>query len=77
MEARDLPEEIKKAVNAALDDLEDKIRQSTGDLLCELGADLERVTENFERAIDQIHRYRPSPKPAAVLAPVPVRGSGS
>ncbi|MGH4020369.1 MAG: YbaB/EbfC family nucleoid-associated protein [Pseudonocardiaceae bacterium] len=49
-----LAEEITAAVNAAVDDLQNKIRNSTADPIGRLGADLDQVAADFERVLDHL-----------------------
>lgn len=53
-DSRSLAEEITAAVNSAIDDLHDKIRNSTADPIGRLGADLDEVAADFEGALDQM-----------------------
>lgn len=50
----DLAEDIKTAVNQAIDDLGDQAARSAGEIMDTLGADLNQVTAGFERAMEQI-----------------------
>ncbi|MQA87552.1 MAG: hypothetical protein GEV03_23745 [Streptosporangiales bacterium] len=54
MDSHTLAAEITTAVNAAIDDLQSKVREGTGDIAGRLEADLDQVTGNFERALEQI-----------------------
>lgn len=54
MDSVTLAAEIAAAVNAALDDLDAKLRAHVGEFGDRLGADLDRIAEDFERALDQV-----------------------
>lgn len=54
MDTQTMAEEITDAVNAALDDLRDKIRKNADPIDDRLSADLNRAAEGFERALGEI-----------------------
>ena len=54
MDSETLAAEIAAAVNAALDDLDIKLRDHIGEAGDRLNADLDRIGEDFERALDQM-----------------------
>lgn len=54
MDSETLAAEIAAAVNAALDDLDATLRAHAGEFGDRLGADLDRIAEDFERALDQV-----------------------
>lgn len=54
MDSETLAAEITAAVNAALDDLDAKLRTHVGEFGDRLDADLDRIAEDFERALDQV-----------------------
>ncbi len=54
MDSETLAAEIAAAVNAALDDLDATLWAHTGELSDRLGSDLDRIAEDFERALDHV-----------------------
>lgn len=54
MDSETLAAEIVTAVNAALDDLDAKLRAHVGEFGDRLDADLDRIAEDFERALDHV-----------------------
>jgi DNA-binding protein YbaB len=53
-DAAGLADEIKQAVNAALADFDQKVKDFTGDLAGELAAGLDELAEGFEQAMEQM-----------------------
>lgn len=54
MDSETLGTQIAAAVNAAMDDFDAKVREHAGDVGDRLTADLDRIGEDFERALDQV-----------------------